>query len=96
MTKVKNTKEKQWMTLKELAELCANAINTTGKEYTPRITLRLPEGDAGSRYRFLSGRKSPKGTIVAWGFDGYDTVVFDAVDVLAFLTACGVVEIKNG
>lgn len=80
----------------DLARMCADAINssnTTGSE--PRISLKLPESKRASHTRYPWGKKGPKGIAVEFGFDGYDTVIFSAVDVLAYLAANGVVEIAS-
>lgn len=77
----------------ELARICVNAINNS-VEGKPKITVKLPESKRASKKRYPFGRKGPVGTAVAFGFGGYDTVIFDAVDMLAFLVAEGVVKME--
>ena len=84
------------MTPQELAMRCIKAINDSAKSgISPKITLKLPESKKASHTRYPWGRKGPKGTAVAFGFDGFDTVMFDAVDLLAFLAANGVVTVSE-
>lgn len=75
------------MTPEQLAAECIKAINIarfTGLNST--IALKLPESKSSSTDRYPWGRKGPKGDVVEFG-DGYEIVVFDAVDVLAFVYA---------
>ena len=84
------------MTPQELALSCIKAINESyGSGISPKITLKLPESKKASHTRYPWGRKGPKGTAIAFGFDGFDVVVFDAVDLLAFLAANGVVTVSE-
>jgi len=73
----------------QLVAVCADCINRSNLAgVDPILPLRLPEGDPRSRERFLFGNGSPKGVVASWGVpDGYDIVLFDPIDVLAFLVA---------
>jgi hypothetical protein len=76
------------MTLEELKDTCEKAIgayqriNFPGK---PKITLLLPESKAAPKKRRLFGKSGPLGDVVAWGFDGFDTVIFDAQEALEYI-----------
>lgn len=86
------------MTIQELVIQCADAINnatTSEIESMATISLKLPEGKAASRHRYPWGRSGPKGTVVSWGHGGYDVVLFNAYDVLAYLIAMGVAAMKE-
>jgi hypothetical protein len=84
------------MKIADLARACANAINQksiTGiSSGTPMISLKLPENKHCPKQRKLFGKKGPYGNVVAFGFDGFDTVLFNAIDVLAYLTAMRLIE----
>jgi hypothetical protein len=78
------------MTIDELAAECIKAINQKslpGLEKSKAcITLKLPETKGEPRCRKLGKGKSPMGEVVSRE-DKYDVVVFDAVDVLAWIVA---------
>jgi hypothetical protein len=83
------------MKIADLARVCVNAINQKaihGLSGAPMISLELPENKHCPKQRKLFGKKGPFGQVVAFGFDGFDTVLFNAIDVLAYLTAMGLVE----
>lgn len=72
------------MNNKELTNACIRAINT-GIEH-PTIVLRIPgKHTKKSQYKLARG-KSPIGDIVEWNDDSI-IVLFDAIDVLAWITA---------
>jgi hypothetical protein len=81
--------------IKDLAQSCAKAINDSHATpfITPRISLKMPEDKKCPKQRHLFGAKSPVGVVTEFGFDGYDTVIFDAIDVLAYLNAIGAVTL---
>jgi hypothetical protein len=80
---------------KQLAKLCVENINACNQAgWDPKLSLKLPEGNPMYKYRAPFGPKGPKGKIVQWGIpEGFDTCIFDTLDLLAYLVACGVVEI---
>lgn len=87
------------MTPQELTIECAKAINEcAGTGIEPKIALKIPESKRCSHNRYPWGKTGPKGMAVQFGLDGYDTVIFDAIDLLAFLIANDVVdcEVRNG
>ena len=77
------------MTLLELFEQCKTAIEEADKSgYTPGVILKIPEGNSGSKRRKMvlaPGGKGPMGKIILWGFDGYDTVVFNPREIIVYL-----------
>lgn len=80
------------MTLKELATQAIKAINETPKPIEPKITLIIPGVWRKSNKRRLCNG-GPVGDIVEETTNGL-TVIFDAVDVLAFCAAKGVVNLR--
>ena len=71
------------MKLEEIVSACLKSIrDCKGTPFTPKITLKMPENNKCPRRRKLFGRLGPYGDVVAFGFDGYDTVIFDAKEVL--------------
>jgi hypothetical protein len=83
------------MSLDELKQICEKAINYRGFINLPgkaRITLNLPESKNAPRRRRIFGKSGPFGNVVAWGFDGYDTVIFDAQEVLDFIIGVQTLE----
>jgi len=82
------------MTYQELAYACAKAINQNKElfPFEPKISLKMPENKKYPKKRYLFGRKGPMGDVVAFGFDGQDTVIFSAIDVFAFLMAMGYIR----
>lgn len=83
------------MTLEELAEMAAQAINqhnSLGLSSKPTITIRMPPSKHESKTRYLIGRGGcPRGTVVSRMVD-YDVVVFEAINVLAWVSACLMME----
>jgi hypothetical protein len=76
------------MTLEELKDKCEVAIAFKGVIDLPgpaTISLKLPEAKQAPRQRRIFGKTGPMGNVVAWGFDGFDTVVFNAKEVLDFI-----------
>lgn len=80
------------MTPTELARKCRESIERTNSG-EPMITLQVRAGKSPSRKtRYLAGAGSPKGKIVAWGMNGYDTCFFNAREVLDFMIEKRIVD----
>jgi hypothetical protein len=80
----------------ELAQRCIDEINRYGESghNDLGVTVYVLAGNPNSAYRYPFGRKGPRAKILQWDTPaGYDTVQFDALDLLAYLTANGVCEI---
>lgn len=82
------------MTRDELKTMCEKALQPTSMNFSkPCITIKMPENKHCPKTRKMFGqvmnpaRKSPVGQVVAWGFDGYDTVIFDAQEVLDYINS---------
>lgn len=74
------------MNIIQLSEACAKAILVvSGTSMKPSITLKMPENKHCPKRRRLFGLVGPLGNVVQFGFDGYDMVVFDPVEVMQFL-----------
>ena len=74
------------MKIDKLQSACEKAIDLSKQNGLPAvITLNLPKGSINSKTRKLFGNLGPAGAIVAWGFGGYDTVMFNAQEVLSFI-----------
>lgn len=86
------------MMLEELKRKCEGAINYRGLVDLPapaKIVLRLPENKKCPKRRRIFRQRGPMGDVVAWRFDGYDTVIFDAKEVLDYINGVlGVEEAK--
>lgn len=84
------------MTFRELANECAKAINQPANASLSgpaTISLVMPSRKNGdSRKRYLAGRRSPLGDVVEEITDG-EVVLFDAIDVLAWLKANDLADI---
>jgi hypothetical protein len=79
----------------QLAKLCIDNINRSSEmKMKPQLSLVLPAGSSRAKHRQPFGKGGPRGTIVAWGIpEGKDTVIFNTIDLLAYLTAIGVIEV---
>lgn len=78
------------MTFQELAEQAIKAISETPKPFEPKITLIMPgQWRKTNKKRMFPKGKCPVGDIVQETDAGL-TVLFNAVDVLAFCVANGV------
>ncbi len=78
------------MTIDELVDTCRRAIvNKLTPQSRARISIQMPENPKCPKRRRLFGRRGPYGDVVAFGFDGFDTVIFDAVEVLTYLVEYG-------
>lgn len=73
------------MDIHELAAKCGEQINRGSRD----ILLELPRTPA-KRHRYMCGKNSPKGEIVADTRHGRTLVAFNAIDVLAWCCANGV------
>jgi hypothetical protein len=76
------------MTSYELLRICETAINQVNRFSLPgpaKISLKMPENKRCPPKRRIFGRRGPFGHVVAFGFDGFDTVVFDAQEVKSFI-----------
>jgi hypothetical protein len=73
------------MELSELAKKCGEQIIAKNNH----IYLTLP-AKRGRRYRYMAGKKSPRGEIISWDENNRVLCSFDAFDVLAFCCANGV------
>lgn len=83
------------MTLEELAVQAIESINETPKPFEAKLTLIMPGvWRKSNKKRLMPKGKCPIGSIVQETNNGL-TVLFDAVDILAFCIANGV-EIKTG
>jgi hypothetical protein len=79
--------------LKKLAQLTIKAINETPSPDKPQVTLVFPgrKWTTGTVLHLGAFGTGPAGTVTQETDDG-PRVVFDAIDVLAWLIAAGVVE----
>lgn len=76
------------MKLDELKSHCEKALyhqKDIGLSGNAMISLQLPENRKCPQKRRIFGRSGPYGHVVAFGFDGYDTILFDAKEVLDFI-----------
>lgn len=72
------------MDIQQLAQVAANRVNSGGKI----LQLVMPYSKRTHRYRYLAGRKSPRGRVLGDGNTG-EIVNFDALDVFAWCAANG-------
>lgn len=78
------------MTIDELVNECRRAIvNKLTPQSRASISIKMSENPKCPKRRRLFGRRGPYGNVVAFGFDGFDTVIFDAVEILAYLVEYG-------
>lgn len=85
------------MTLEELAEKCKKQIELHAKMgfLSPaKITLQLPENKTRPKQRRIFRKRGPLGDVVQWGYSGFDVVMFDAQEVLDYIS--GVLGENNG
>lgn len=73
------------MTLDQVIAMCEKALEPSSMAGTPMIIVDMPANKNCPRRRRMFGRYGPMGQVVAWGFDGRDTVLFNARDVLEFI-----------
>lgn len=76
------------MTIERLKELCEAAVNQTqiiGLNGPAMITVQMPENRKCPKQRKIFRNRGPLGRVVAYGFDGYDTVIFNAQEILDFI-----------
>lgn len=92
MGKVMTSNGNDAIDLAALAKLVIESINATPKPFPARITLIFPGMEWQEKPRLTTNRTGPVGYPVQEGEDGL-WVVFDALDVLAWLTANGVVKL---
>ena len=78
------------MKTNELVLSCVSAINTQAKP--ARISLVIPGSHEKAKKVKLAPGKAPAGNIVHWNGNSV-VAIFDAVDVLAWLTANGAVKV---
>jgi hypothetical protein len=71
--------------LKHKCEIAINYRDLVDYPGRATITVILPESKSAPKRRRIFGNSGPFGNLVTWGFDGYDTVIFDAQEVLDFI-----------
>jgi hypothetical protein len=72
-------------TLKQHCENATKQTNTIGLSGPAMITLQMRENKKCPKRRKIFRNRGPFGNVVAYGFDGYDTVIFNAQEVLDFI-----------
>lgn len=75
-----------------MAQACADALAKDLKN----VQLVLPRKCTGQRHMRVFGRVGPLGEVCCENSDGHTVVWVDAVDLLAFLAANGLVKVKFG
>lgn len=78
--------------LLELALAASNSLTNTPSPIPPTIAIKMTGEWGTTNQKYLNGANSPMGNIVKEDEDGV-YVIFDAIDVLAYCTAKGVVNI---
>lgn len=75
------------MNIDDLVRMCQNSIDhKLMPQSRAQISLKMPENKRCPKQRRLFGRIGPLGDVVSYGFDNMDVVIFDAVEVLAYIT----------
>jgi hypothetical protein len=73
----------------ELTEAAIKSLNENTTSIPSSVILIMPGEWGMSNKKYLAGPKSPQGQIVQESYDKKLTVIFDAMDVLAWCVAKG-------
>lgn len=79
------------MTVPELAAECQRCLDA-GLKY---VALVLPRPPGRSNRMRLHGRRGPLGELACVNNAGHSVVHFEVLDVLAYLAAAGLIEVKT-
>jgi hypothetical protein len=79
----------------DLAAKCCRSINAVrNTKMSATIIIKMPENRRRTPKRRM-GKGGPEGSVVSFGYNGMDTVIFNAADVLAWLVATGAIKMEE-